>query len=286
MTICIAAIHNHDEEPHIIVATDRMVTIQNERVPRFFESSVHKYLNLGNHLILTAGNVLFSEIYDKLDEYAVIYSGEDEKKIKEIEKALKENILFAKEFIRGTLELKRLQTLQNIVLRRYGLSMEGLGELLTLPEERLNDYNREILNHFREYSLGVKLLLVGFKQDKNKLIPKIYIIDEFSANDVSDLGFYAIGSGEIQSVPTLLSLGYDPESSLEEIVYLVYKAKKESENIAGVGKETEMMILYPSKDGKINTSIIDTKPLEAIYKKDRNTIKKLVKEININSLIL
>jgi hypothetical protein len=61
------------------------------------------------------------------------------------------------------------------------------------------------------------------------------------------MNFHTIGTGNAQAANTLLFQKHDKQDKLLETLYKVYKAKRNSEVMQGVGKETELLIL--SKDG-------------------------------------
>jgi hypothetical protein len=78
----------------------------------------------------------------------------------------------------------------------------------------------------------------------------------FSVTDrVSEQSSFAtIGSGGTVARASLMSRGYRARSDVREAAYYVYEAKRNSENVPGVGKETHMEIHEFHTAGGTNVS--------------------------------
>ncbi len=71
-----------------------------------------------------------------------------------------------------------------------------------------------------------------------------YFVRLFQVNDkVSEQSSFAtIGSGGLAAKTSLMSRGFRSQCDLREAVYYIYEAKRNSENVPGVGKETHIQI--------------------------------------------
>lgn len=144
------------------------------------------------------------------------------------------------------------------IFEKFKIDFDFLKDLLKAPTH--NDTVKEILSIIKKFKLGSAVLVVGFKDDLAQLIE----VNEFNLVNTRDINFDAIGSGSVQALNTLLFQRHSKSNNLKATVYNVYKAKRNSEVAVGVGKETDLFVLFSS--GRLHkVGDEDVKSLANIY---------------------
>ena len=276
MTICIAAIHEGPDGPAIVVASDRMITWANHT---HFETPISKFFMVGDSIALVAGTSMIPDIRRAIESQLLEEALKDDGTL-DNEKAMliKKNVTLLSQVVRDGLMVYRNKVVQSMFLEPYGFDMEVVGNLITLPDERMNAFTRELLEKIRDHKLGVELILAGFDyHENNKIEARVFAINERDSFDATHIGFHAIGSGIYQSIPSLLNSRLTRNAPLNEIVYTIFRAKVEAEISTGVGHLTEMLILYPN--GKV--MYVDIQQLEQHYRKEQEMLLKHRKTFNL-----
>jgi hypothetical protein len=225
MTICVAAIGRcidigKDCEA-IVFATDHMITL-----PAIgqFERSVEKYkkINVNTMAMLSGEALLFDDVLK-----GVVGKGD----LDQIVQVTHRNMIAIRDL-----------RVSNVIFEKLKIDFSFLKELLKAPVH--NDTVKGIMAAIEKDKLDTTVLVVGFKDGLAQIIE----INEFRFSNTRDINFDAIGSGAVQALNTLLFQRHSKSDDLGTTLYNVYKAKRNSEVAVGVGKETDLFILFP--DGK------------------------------------
>src|SRR5271157_4012543 len=247
MTICIAAIAKYNGEEAIVTATDQMITLtmaqaQNSNIQSFYEHTIEKYKTINNTTIaMLAGNPLLFNDLIKLPTATLSFP-------------------LIKEAIYNNFKNKRTELIQKQLLSIYNVDWRFILEML--KTQNSNVISTEMLRLVANYKLGTAILLVGF-DGPNAMISAI---TEQGYSDYRDIGFHAIGSGDLQAHNTLLNQRPSREDTINKIIYIVYKAKRDGEVMAGVGKETDLLVL--TRKGIKKLSEDEMNLLDEIYSEE------------------
>lgn len=155
---------------------------------------------------------------------------------------------------------KRKEVIENEIFNMFGINQDFFKESLQKPIP--NPYINTILQKVAEFKLNTQILLIGYIDS----VARITHIDENNVVEIRSMNFHCIGSGATQAVNTLLFQKHSKTDPLKPTIYSVYKAKKNAEVIAGVGKETELMVLNEEGVKKLSTE--DMGILDRIYKEE------------------
>jgi len=245
MTICIAAICKEDDHESIVFATDHMVSLGDINQ---FEHKVKKYKVINNNVVaLLSGQFLLFDDLIQLPDKDLSYS--------EIVNEIFNNF----KRIRG-------EKVKNEILDRAQLDRDDMLGFLSRPE--LNPVLMKIFKDIWDYSLNTTILLAGLEGDKARLTE----IDEERIEQCRDLFFTTIGIGYEAAYNTLLYQKHNRTDPLKTAIYNVYKAKRNTEHLSGIGQETEILVL--DKTGL--RYIKEEKPLRDIFDEESKYGKEKV----------
>jgi len=166
---------------------------------------------------------------------------------------------------------KRKNNIKNEILDKAQLDSDFI--LSCLSRSELNPLMSVYIKAIFDYRLNTTILLAGFEGDT----AKISEIDEDRIEPCRDLYFTTTGIGDEAAYNTLLYQQHNRKDPLKKAIYNVYKAKRNTEHLIGIGKETEILIL--NKNGL--RSIKDLEPLENIYIKELNCGKERAAKIKL-----
>jgi len=228
VTICIATIAEADESPKIVFAADRLVSGQVQ-----FEHGNPKIYELRkNCLLMLAGNplkgsLIISSVVEQINKKSV--------PLKEL--ANKVSI---------ETRLLRNKTVEEQLLYPRSLTLEKFySQIKQFPEW----FADSIDDQLQEDPYQIDFLLFGIEND----VPHLYQIrTNGEVNSYDSLGFAAIGIGAGQSIAELGRYQYGSNISLSQAINLTYLAKKEAERVSGVGKETDLEILYTNTSEEVD----------------------------------
>jgi 20S proteasome alpha/beta subunit len=119
---------------------------------------------------------------------------------------------------------------------------------------------------FIRHSWGLDFLIAGIDESG----PHIWTITEpegsACVSNCNGSGFAAIGVGATKAMFTLGPWAAEADKDLSIAVYAAFQAKKEAEQISGIGDKTELVIL---RDGvaPVQLETVDLKPLKKVHKK-------------------
>ena len=129
---------------------------------------------------------------------------------------------------------KPLEVQNRLDLIEYLSAREGInhGEFLRLPEHE----RATIMQSFAAHRSRCELILVWIAGKA----PRIFVVGE---GITEESPYAAIGIGANAAITSLLSRGYRSIISLEEAMYCVYEAKRNSETVPGVGKDKTYLVV-------------------------------------------
>jgi len=110
----------------------------------------------------------------------------------------------------------------------------------------------------------------------------LYIVNDQNAGCHNDPGFAAIGSGSTFSLPVLAAKRIHKGIGLDEAIYAAYEAKRISEEVGTVGRQTDMAILSVDQPARFFSAEL-IQELGTMYerrlaltKSDKNVIRRLI----------
>ncbi len=109
---------------------------------------------------------------------------------------------------------------------------------------------------------------MGFENNR----AKISEVGDTGIENYTMINFHTIGSGSIQAQNTLLFQNHSKDDDLKTTLYNVYKAKKNSEAMQGVGEETDIGFL--TSNGLVMLNEKNVKILDEIYNLELNCGKE------------
>jgi len=227
LTICVAAIGRCDDIGKdceaVVFATDHMITLK--QIGQF-EHAVEKYRKINSNTVamLSGEALLFDEVLKGATETG---------NLDEIGQKIHQNMISIRDM-----------RISKLIFEKLKIDFDFLKELLKAPAHNATVEN--ILSTIEKFKLDTTVLIVGFKDNLAQLVE----INEFNLTNTRDINFDAIGSGSVQALNTLLFQRHSKADDLKATLYNVYKAKRNSEVAVGVGKETDLLILFPS--GKLH----------------------------------
>ncbi len=223
VTVGIAAICDLDmPAPAIVVCADRLVSAGIQ-----FEGHTSKITFMtGYCMALQSSNDSLTS--DALLEKVRAKTSKFEKPVK---------IVDIVELIRAECIALKQQWIENNILFKYNITFDKLN---VKPEVAVTNAIAEVNNC--KYPLQFQFIIVGIEETKEA---HLYVIDQDGQYWLQDsLGFATIGSGDYLAFPELTKLGYSRRFPAVVSIPRVYMAKKASERVQGVGRYTDLLILF------------------------------------------
>lgn len=266
MTVCIAAIADAlTNSPKIVFAADRLVS-----AGVCFESGVPKIKELTNYayVMISSNDALVSDLIATKAQKIVFDHLEKKNKLT-IEQIAE---LFSKEC-----EMRLKQDKEKKVFSEYNLtSDEFKNKSKDLHDRIVQDIICKLYNY--EYSLETLFLIIGIDSK-----PHIYTVDQ--GGDVrlwDSIGFATAGDGGYLAYPEITKFSYNPNSGLSGVLVRVYNSKKVAERVGGVGKETDLAVLWVAPDKDVALWVAPDKvkdlldeDIEDMKQKEEEIIKKV-----------
>ena len=231
--------------PRIVVASDRLATNKDGLT---FQIGTQKLnLILPNCGVMMAGDssrgeIIINKVTDRLVEMTGGELGKAESvKIQKIVEIFKE-------------EYKKLrkEAIETDVFEARGLNSKDFYENMGKYPDW---FSLIISNQAENYDFDTEFLIFGFDlfKDLNTATVHLYqISDKGEARILDMVGFGNIGIGATLSLPEITKEPHSPNSSLGEALVRTYLAKKSSERVSGVGRYTDIGILFTYTDKKTN----------------------------------
>lgn len=139
------------------------------------------------------------------------------------------------------------------------------------------DVIRELMGYITTFNLFVDLILGGLDNDGNGHI--FYITNPGVVYCHDHPGFFCAGAGANRANPIFEFCDYSPNMSKEKVLEIVYLAKKRTEPLGGIGKDTDVWIIDESGTGKAGAKLISK--LEENYKEHKIFSLESLGKINI-----
>jgi hypothetical protein len=202
------------------------------------------------------------------DHWIALYSGSDVSYVPTIVREVKgrcreddslDNVSAAfRQAIQNQLRVK----IENEVLASLGYTLEDFRQngFAQLGEQQF----AQVLFDVKNQKMDVSFLVAGFDENTN---PHILVVQSNGTiSDYSELGFWAIGSGQTMALGFLFNLKRRPRFLSEiDTMYRICEAKFNAENAEGVGEETIAGILQ--KDGEMaNFQLAEIRELRGLWK--------------------
>lgn len=225
MTVCIAGINHHFQEPVIIAACDRKISFAGGYFSAEGIAMKIKGIN-NNWSVMTAGDV---------SPMVPIVEAIQERTKRLNTKAVRQ---FALECSQAY-QQERRTIIENEVLVNYDI--ENYADYRALKKSEPDMY-LAISEEIKKKEEGWELLIVGFDKLKG---PHIFVIGEHGRIQYCDTeGFAAIGSGGWRALVALSSYPFKRNLPFTEAIFSVMAAKFAAESQSyGVGEETIVALL-------------------------------------------
>jgi hypothetical protein len=150
-------------------------------------------------------------------------------------------------------QLEDCQDLMTIYKRRLGSRELNLPDLKEEMVVGMKEFKSDLSRTGRRSKTDAQLLVTGFVEG----VATILFIEEKSVSRVP-FGVIGTGAGPADAILRwrMAKESFDPFSSLHDVVYCVYEAKRFGELSPHVGKRiTEIIVVGPSGTGHLNISI-------------------------------
>lgn len=282
MTICIASICEASTgNPRIVFCADRLVTDTNGLT---FEQGTLKIEQLLPHcLIMNAGDAFRGDAIIR-DTVNTLNSFEQIK----LESITVKEIA---DIVKAQYDCCYHESIENDIFKPRGINRRDFYSNM----KSFTDWFAMIIdNEVRNYNLDVAFIILGFDIDQsNKMVmANLY---ELSGNGelkfVTQNGFCMVGIGSYQSLPEITKEAYSANTSLSDCLVRTFWAKKLSERMISVGRETtDLGILYVERDtteklvakNTLMTEEFKNKLLGEAFEKQKQTLKQMTTEIHKN----
>ena len=223
MTICIAALCTHADEPRLVFGSDRMVSWGGIVE---FEHAVPKVSAASSHAVtMVAGDAL---VGTKLARDVAGTLGASSPAIENIAAALVQQY-----------DATRRTEIERLLLRPRGLDFGTYyGNQAALNGNVIAVLDQAMAN----FNLGVELLIAGIDGSGGH----IYSVSNPGTSRLHDvIGYAAIGSGNLHALQSLIGFQHFAAAPLPETVFRVYASKRRAEVAPGVGVDTDMGLIAP-----------------------------------------
>jgi len=225
MTVCIAALCYENNKSGIVVCSDH-------RFESYFAGGETGWKL---SVIIPGWTAMLSGDTGKAHELIATYR---EYLSREDAFALTEHNVTAE--LKRPVELFKTRLIEDFIRLQIGMSYE---EFLR-NSSTLGNVFVEMMYQIRTITLGCSIILAGFIAAK----PYIFCVSEDGSVNRHN-PFASIGSGGIIASAMLYKRNYMERCRVPTALYCVYEAKKMSESAPGVGKTTNLCVLFqPSRD--------------------------------------
>lgn len=234
MTVCIAAIC--DDGKGLVLAADRMVTVGGLNLEVERSRSKISLLGAAGFGMMSAGDGLLSDevVACMRDDLGVISADS-------IDKAA--DLLLDKfgETRRRKTEERILRPIQHT---HESFKNDGLKQLGA-------QVHAALLQQLGQFDVGAEFVLTGFKAGAARIA---HIVNPGTLRWTDSMEFYAIGSGAIHVIISLMLSGYSASWNEQQALLHVYLAKRAAEAAPGVGNATDVVLLH---DGSAPLQVAD-----------------------------
>ena len=164
--------------------------------------------------------------------------------------------------------IRRTQ-IENRMLKTYDLTMKEFteGGKVAFPES----HHLNLLYEMERFDLGCEFLVAGFSSQSSDL-PCFFTVRNPGVISVfDDIGYCAIGSGEINAISYLARRDQELHSTFERSLYNAIVAKHLAEKASGVGRLFGVVVLERGKEFLVLDDS-QTSAIAEIWKKEEENI--------------
>jgi hypothetical protein len=256
MTVCIAVgcdCLSDEKAPKIILVADALLSLGYTSTETAYKS---RLLEKGWAVMMAGEDITHgSEVRDTA-------SGILKKKTEKTAAVVSDAMATAYQAIRRS-------QIESRVLKTYDLTMEEFVKdgKAAFPES----HHLNLLYEMDRFDLGCEFLVAGFSSETSD-VPCFFTVRNPGVTAVfDDIGYCAIGSGEINAISYLARRDQEVHSTFERSLYNAIVAKHLAEKASGVGKLFGVVILENGKE----FSVLDdsqTFAISEIWKKEEEKI--------------
>lgn len=259
VTVCIAAMCEHNGEPRIVLCSDwkgeegfggSETTDKWRSLPKGWEA-------------LIAGDL------SRAEELIARY----ESHLKLMPDMPNDNTLYDE--MKKPAHTQKAALIDDYVRQLLGISYVDFLSSTTLPHE----FVAKQLDEVARIRLGAQVILAGFCQFVPTMDINSYLFvvgeEHTESTDVVRIAdnFAAIGSGAYVAIPVMHQHEHESDKPLMETIYTIFEAKRLSEIVPGVGQATSLEIMEPSGKVKVLS--------DAGYKQCMTLFSKLGPKLNL-----
>jgi hypothetical protein len=229
MTICIAAAAA--EKSAVVVASDKMISAG--FLDLEFDHPGSKIEALGASCVgLSAGDALpAGDLFSSAQSVATQLQTPQVRQIAET--------------IKDTYSTLRSKRIEETVFKPRGVTIDSFyqqGLIRQFPPEVAMSLDDRV----QRMKFGVELIVAGVDRDGAHIFG---ITDPGISDSYDQIGYHAIGSGMSHALLSLVGAGQHWSMTVNETVFNVFRAKRQSEVAPGVGRSVELRVIA---DGKIH----------------------------------
>lgn len=253
MTVGLAAACKDGDSQKVVVAADKMMTLQRAS-PIEFEHPGTKIKEIEhpevNAVAVASGSSSISDkFFDRfnkwIDEDVETSENETIQDIDTVEELSQIASQVHNHILRETINSRSLE--------QYGLKLGDIQKSNQIDEQLLRSLMQDI-NEIREQFINsLSVLFVGVDSEG----AKIYQINGGDYHSLNSLGYAAIGSGMQPAQSEFIYNRYNKNCKLEEALRSVTAAKMKAEEAQGVGEKTDMYIVSKNDTKEVEEDTID-----------------------------
>ncbi len=152
----------------------------------------------------------------------------------------------------------RLKKIQHEVLPKFGIAF--LDEYFA-KQKTMNEFLTGLISaQIEAFNLYVDMIIAGIDESAHIF----YITNPGTFISYEAIGFCCMGSGGPAAVPVFEYYKYSKKMALEDVLRIIYFAKKRSEKLGGIGEETDIKIIDTNSMRAVEDEQLSS--LESMYK--------------------
>ena len=283
LTICIASICELSTgNPRIVFCADRLVTDANGLT---FEQATPKIVQLlPNCLIMNAGDachgdIIVRDVFSRLNQLTPDDAGK--LTIKGIVEMVRERVIAERNEAIET----ELFAARGIDRRTFYSNFRSFQDWFALMVD----------TSVTNYSLDVSFIILGFDISQEPQSVGVNLYEVRGNGEIqfdNPIGFSIVGIGSYQSLPEITKEPYSPNTTLSDSLVRTFWAKKLSERMVSVGRETtDLGIMFVELDPESkklvakNTLLLDdfkNKVLSKAFEHQRKMLRNMTTKVQRN----
>jgi len=232
MTVGIAAICRNDDDPHVLVAADRMVT--------FGQQGGIEYEDTASKIIpvVTSNEVTAVGLGAGLSTYIDEIHQCTQQLLSDPNNQAPTTLRDAMDFLLTAYKVTVRETITNQVTAPLGYTLDDLRDQdVDVPEKIQESIAQQARDIREEAQQNVRFLLAGVGADG----AGIFQVSGMDYTNFTDMGYSVVGSGSDSARLTFIRRRYDEYASYREGVFTVLEAKDQAEERQGVGQDMDLV---------------------------------------------